>query len=126
MRHLWVSVAILAGMVLLLSWNGSRLEQFAEPVCQEVTLAAQAVREGEWTQAESHTRTAKELWQARTGTLRYVQCHADLEEVSVLLEESEAFLISREPGEYLSRNAKLLGALQGLCEMEKLSAGNLF
>lgn len=126
MRHLWISAAILAGMVLLLSWNGNRLERIAEPICEELTLAAEAVRAGEWEQAETHTLTAKEQWQTQTGVLRYVQCHADLEEISVLLEESAAFLASRDMGAYLAGNAKLLGALQGLCEMEKLSAGNLF
>lgn len=126
MRHLWVSVAILTGMVLLLNWNGIRLERIAEPICKDISLATEAVREGAWTQAEVHTLTAKKQWQAQSGILRYVQCHADLEEISVLLEESEAFITSQDIGECLARNAKLLGALQGLCEMEQLSAGNLF
>ena len=73
MRHLWVSVAILTGMVLLLNWNGIRLERIAEPICKDISLATEAVREGAWAQAEVHTLTAKKQWQAQSGILRYVQ-----------------------------------------------------
>lgn len=126
MRQLWFSVAILAGMILLLNWNGVYLEKITQPVRQEIAWAAEAVQAGEWEQADAHVQKAKKQWQAHGDYLRYVQCHADLEEVSVLLEESEAFLSTRETGAYLSRSAKLLGAMDELCELERLSLGNLF
>lgn len=126
MRQLWISVGILAAMVLLLSWNGTRLVVLSEPLCEEITLASQSAREGEWERAAKHMAEAQTKWEEHTNYLRFVQCHANLEKISVLLEESKAFLTCRETGAYLSVNEQLLGAIKELSELEALTAGNLF
>ena len=46
MRQLWISVAILAGMVLLLSWNMVHVHQLTEPMREDLS---QAVAEGRGT-----------------------------------------------------------------------------
>ena len=126
MKHLWFSVGILTAMVLLLHWNGSHLVELSKPLCEEITLASQAARAGEWENAVRHTTAAQEQWETHTGYLRFVQCHANLEKISVLLEESKAFLSCRETGSYLAINEQLLGAIEELSVLENLTAGNLF
>lgn len=39
MRQLWISVAILAGMVLLLSWNMVHVHQLTEPMREDLSQA---------------------------------------------------------------------------------------
>lgn len=126
MKQLWLSVGILAAMVFLLHWNGEHLMELSQPLCEQISLATQAAREGEWEKAEQHTSAAQEQWEQHTGYLRFVQCHANLENISVLLEESKAFLHCRETGSYLAVNEQLLGAIEELSELESLTAGNLF
>lgn len=126
MKQLWLSIGILAAMVLLLHWNGDHLMELSQPLCEQISLATQAARAGEWEKAEQHTSAAQEQWEQHTGYLRFVQCHANLEKISVLLEESKAFLHCRETGSYLAVNEQLLGAIEELSELENLTAGNLF
>lgn len=47
MRQLWISVAILAGMVLLLSWNMVHVHQLTEPMREDLSQAVAAAREEE-------------------------------------------------------------------------------
>lgn len=126
MKHLWFSVGVLTVMVLVLNWNGSHLVELSNPLCEEISLASQAARVGEWENAAQHTANAQTQWEENTGYLRFVQCHANLEKVSVLFEESKAFLACQETGSYLAINAQLLGAIKELSELENLTAGNLF
>lgn len=126
MKHLWCSAGILAAMILLLSWNGSHLVALSRPLCEEISLASQSARAGEWETAAQHTAAAQEQWEKHTGYLRFVQCHANLETISVLFEESKAFLAYRETGSYLAINEQLLGGIKELSELENLTPGNLF
>ncbi len=48
MRQLWISVAILAGMVLLLSWNMVHVHQLTEPMREDLSQAVAAAREEDW------------------------------------------------------------------------------
>ncbi len=52
MRQLWISVAILAGMVLLLSWNMVHVHQLTEPMREDLSQAVAAAREEDWQKAE--------------------------------------------------------------------------
>ena len=88
MRQLWISVAILAGMVLLLSWNMVHVHQLTEPMREDLSQAVAAAREEDWQKAEALTQKAQEHWQSNVSYLRFVQFHEEIDEVTVLLSET--------------------------------------
>ena len=98
MRQLWISVAILAGMVLLLSWNMVHVHQLTEPMREDLSQAVAAAREEDWQKAEALTQKAQEHWQSNVSYLRFVQFHEEIDEVTVLLKEAKGFLWDREVG----------------------------
>ena len=67
MRQLWISVAILAGMVLLLSWNMVHVHQLTEPMREDLSQAVAAAREEDWQKAEALTQKAQEHWQSNVS-----------------------------------------------------------
>ena len=67
MRQLWISVAILAGMVLLLSWNMVHVHQLTEPMREDLSQAVAAAREEDWQKAEALTQ--------RHRSIGRVMCH---------------------------------------------------
>ena len=119
MRQLWISVAILAGMVLLLSWNMVHVHQLTEPMREDLSQAVAAAREEDWQKAQEH-------WQSNVSYLRFVQFHEEIDEVTVLLKEAKGFLWDREVGEYTAMSVRICGKLEAMCGLETISAGNLF
>lgn len=58
--------------------------------------------------------------------LRLVQSHSSINEIATLLDEAMARLNSQDLGEYTATNARLLREMKALCDLERLSAENLF
>lgn len=126
MRQLWISTAILLGMLLLLAWNAWYFTGFTETLTENITQATAAAKGEDWTRAEDLSAQARQTWQDHKGYLQLVQCHGDIIEIAVLLEESSEYLACRDLGEYAAENARILGAVERLQGLERLSAGTLF
>ena len=126
MRQLWCAVGILAGMLLFILWCDGWLMDQVEPITAGVTEVSAAVQAGRWEEAEARLEGMLTRWESAVPRLRRFQSHEDVDEVSVLIREAQMALICREPGEYAAVGVRLLGTLEKLCEMERLSAGNLF
>ena len=124
MRQLWISVAILAGMVLLLSWNMVHVHQLTEPMREDLSQAVAAAREEDWQKAEALTQKAQEHWQSNVSYLRFVQFHEEIDEVTVLLKEAKGFLWDREVGEYTAMSVRICGKLEAMCGLETFSNVN--
>ena len=126
MRQLWCALGIFGGMLLFILWSGGWLMDTVQPVAEGVNEISAAVREGAWDRAERKTQETLDAWERAVPRLRLFQSHEDVDEVSILLQEAQMALICREPGEYGAVSVRLLGALEKLCAMERLSVGNLF
>lgn len=126
MRQLWVSVVILVGMVLLLGINSRYLIEITESLTDHLVQASEAANEGDWSKAEDFSQAVREGWQTYMPYLRLVQSHSSINEIATLLDEAMARLNSQDLGEYTATNARLLREMKALCDLERLSAENLF
>lgn len=125
MRQLWISAAILAGMVLLLFWNGAHLKALASPLLEDLDRAAQAAIREDWTTADRLTKQVQDRWEGHTNYLRLVQFHGEIDEVSMLLKEARGFLAVQDAGEYTAMNVRIAGTLEALSGLEEIDWGNL-
>jgi hypothetical protein len=126
MRQLWVSAAILAGMVLLLWGNRLYLTQLLDPMEEDLTKATSAAQQGEIPRAAQLTRDLQAKWQGCAPYLRLVQCHTTVDEVATLLAEAEAYLTGGDTAAYAAANARIQGILAQVEEMERVTGENLF
>lgn len=126
MSRLWVSTVILAGMVLLLGLNSHYLTKITASLSDELVLASEAAESEDWDKAREYSRAVQEGWERNMPYLRLVQSHASINEIATLLDESMARLNSQDLGEYTATNARVLRHIAALCELERLSLGNLF
>lgn len=125
MKHLWAAVALLGLMILVFSWNGSRLSSLIEPQQEILDLAAQAAKSEQWEKAEALTRQAADNWKESIPYLHLVQSHRDVDEITILLEEAMEYAESRNVSTYCAINARIQGLLNGIQKLEKFSAENL-
>ena len=72
MRQLWISTAILLGMLLLLAWNAWYFTGFTETLTENITQATAAAKGEDWTRAEDLSAQARQTWQDHTGYLQLV------------------------------------------------------
>lgn len=126
MSRLWVSTVILAGVVLLLGLNSYYLTKITASLADELILASEAAEAEDWEKAKEFSQAVQEVWEGNMPYLRLVQSHASINEIATLLDESIARLNSQDLGEYTATNARLLRQIEALCELERLSLGNLF
>ncbi|MDY3014240.1 MAG: DUF4363 family protein [Evtepia sp.] len=126
MKHLWISLALLLGVTLLLLANANKLTHLVQPMQQTLIRASQAAGQEDWDQAKALSQKALTLWENSASYLHLVQCHTDVDQVSILLRESQVFLQYRDPCGYAAANTQIIGALEDIRTLEHLSLGNLF
>ena len=126
MKPFWIALSILVAMALLLLFNMNYLTKAVEPLEASLSQAADAAREGDWETAERLTRQVKETWEEHAEYFHYVQNHTDIDEISVLLDESMAYIACQDTGEFVATNARALSTMDKLRDLEQLAAGNLF
>ena len=125
MKHLWAAAALLGVMILGFAWNGSRLGCLIDPQQETLDLAIQAAKAGEWRQAEELTLNVEEKWKDSIHYLHLVQSHRDVDEITILLEESMEYAESQSVSTYCAINARIQGLMEGIQKMEKFSIENL-
>lgn len=125
MKQLWAAAAFLTVMVLFFSWNGSHLTQLVEPQQDALDMAVQAAKSGEWGQAEKLTQQVTDTWKESLFYLHLVQSHRDVDEITILLEESMEYANSQNVSTYCAMNTRIQGLMEGIRKMEKFSAENL-
>lgn len=125
MKHLWAAVVLLGAMILLFAWNGSRLESLIAPQQEALDVAARAAKAGEWGEAVKLTQNVEEQWKERIHYLHLVQSHRDVDEITILLEESMEYAESQSASTYCAINARIQGLMEGIQKMERFSIENL-
>ena len=126
MKHLWISLALLLWVTLLLLGNARHLTHLVQPMQEALTEASQAALQEDWDQAQALSQNALDHWEGSAGYLHMVQCHTDVDEVSVLLRESQSHLRARDTGSYTAANTRIIGVLEGIRTLEQVSLSNLF
>ena len=125
MKQLWAAVALLAIMILAFAWNGSRLSSLIEPQQEALDEAVLAAKAGQWEKTEALTHQVASHWKESISYLHLVQSHRDVDEITILLEESIEYAKSRNASTYCAINARIQGLMDGIEKLERFSAENL-
>lgn len=125
MKQLWTSLGLLCAMVVLLTLNGARIDRITAPVLDLLPRAETAAAAGDWSRAEALTGEAFQLWRQGTGYLRVVRSHSELEEITLLLAETEAAAAGRDRSACRAACVRAAGLLRAMSSSERLSWGNL-
>lgn len=125
MKQLWSAVLLLAGMVVLLAWNGLHITREIQPLQQSLDEAVFAAKAGEWEQAEDLTKQVRDSWKGKLPYLYLVQSHRDVDEITILLDESLEYTASQTTNTYAAVNARIQGLMEGIRRIETLSISTL-
>lgn len=126
MKPLWVAVSLFFLLLLLLGFEANWLDSTTKPLAQDIRQAAQAAEVQDWPQAEALTHQVQDRWKTQVPILLLLKTHRDIQEISLLLEESLVLLESQSWDDYAVVSLQLRHALEGLGEIEQLCWGNLF
>jgi len=124
-KQLWSAVLLLAGMVVLLAWNGHHIMSEIQPLQQSLDEAVFAAKAGEWEQAEDLTKQVRDNWKGKLPYLYLVQSHRDVDEITILLDESLEYTASQTTNTYAAVNARIQGLMEGIHRIETLSISTL-
>ena len=125
MKQLWSAVLLLAGMVVLLAWNGHHIMSEIQPLQQSLDEAVFAAKAGEWEQAEDLTKQVRDNWKGKLPYLYLVQSHRDVDEITILLDESLEYTASQTTNTYAAVNARIQGLMEGIHRIETVSISTL-
>ena len=125
MKQLWYAVLLLAGMVVLLAWNGLHITREIQPLQQSLDEAVFAAKAGEWEQAEDLTKQVRDSWKGKLPYLYLVQSHRDVDEITILLDESLEYTASQTTNTYAAVNARIQGLMEGIHRIETVSISTL-
>lgn len=125
MKQLWSAVLLLAGMVVLLAWNGHHIMSEIQPLQQRLDEAVFAAKAGEWEQAEDLTKQVRDNWKGKLPYLYLVQSHRDVDEITILLDESLEYTASQTTNTYAAVNARIQGLMEGIHRIETVSISTL-
>lgn len=126
MKRAWISAAILAVLVTILSWNAVHLGRTVAPLAASLEQASEAVRVGDWSAARSRLDSVQTRWATERCYLHLVQCHDAVGEIATHLEEAEAYLLEQDVGACRAALAQAVGEMEALRESEGLAIENLF
>lgn len=125
MKHLWTAVALLTAMILVFYWNGARLNDLVQPQQEVLDTASQAAKAGQWEMAHELTQRVAQRWKDNIFYLHLVQSHRDVDEITILLEESIEYAENQNLSTYCAMNDRIQGLMEGIRKLEKFSAENL-
>lgn len=127
MKRLWISAALILALAGLSGAHAYCLKGLTEDLGNLLAQAQELVGEGNWTQAESLTREALEMWEGRAFYLHSTLRHEDIDEVLTSFHEVLAYLEGgeRQPAEYAAANSKLRVRIGLLLEAEMPSLKNI-
>lgn len=125
MKPFWISCAVLVSLFIILQVNVRYLNNFIEPLHEQLQEASDLVKQDDWDAAYQLTQQVHDTWHGKELYLHVTLKHSDIDHIYVLLEEVLAYLENRKIGEYDASNQTLISELQLLCEMERMSLQNI-
>lgn len=126
MKHLWISVAILAVLFSATLFHTLYLRSVTDNLSALLEQAETSAYAGAWEQAEGEERQALEHWEKQDRYLHVFLRHADIDQIYTLFQEMDQFVRCRDLAEYAATSARLRTQLKLLYDMEALSLQNVF
>ena len=126
MRRLWISLAVLTGLLCLTLFNTYSLRNYTQELTALLTQAEACAADGDWDAAADKTEAALDRWRERETYLHMVMHHQDTDDILLDFQEVRQLIDHQEAGgEYSAANARLIARIGLLYEMEQLNLKNL-
>jgi hypothetical protein len=126
MRRLWLSLAVLGGMLCATLYNSAYLHAYTQELTGLLDQAQACTADGDWDAAADKTQAALDRWMSRETYLHMVLPHQDTDQILLDFQEVLQLLDHQENGgEYAAANARLTTRIGLLYEMEQLNLKNL-
>jgi len=125
MKRLWAALLVLVLIFSATLWNVHYLSRFADRVISLLGDAEALVLQDDWASARLITEEAKALWESREPYLYITLIHSDTDEIYVGFREILKFIDTRDNGQYMAANARLIAKLELLHDMDELTIQNI-
>ena len=125
MKHLGISVALLAAIFCTALANTVYLSTFTQDLTDQLFFAQEKAAAGNWEEALALTQQAHQNWEKHGTYLHITLQHEDIDNVYLFFLQTEQFLSCQKEGEYAAANAALMGHLTLLREQEELTLKNI-
>lgn len=125
MKRLWIGTGLLALVLVLGIWTGSRMKAVHIPTAEDLEDAALWAMRDEWGQAEAHAARAKKNWDKNRPMTASVADHEPMDDIDALFAELEVFAARQDQMAYSSLCVHLAEELKALSEEHRLFWWNL-
>ena len=125
MKRFWIGIGLLAAVLVVGIWAGSRMQQVHTPCAEDLERAAACAMAEDWAAASALTNRAKQLWQNNRHTSAAIASHQPLDEIDALFEELEIYRAREETAAYCASCLYLSERVRDLGQSFRISWWNL-
>lgn len=125
MKRGWYAVALLVLLLILGLLASGHVRRLTEPVAEQLTLAAEAIRQEDPETAGQLLAEARRQWQKNWVFLAAMNHHGPMEEIDSRFARAEALLECAELREFTGCCAELEEMIRALGESHALRPENL-
>lgn len=125
MKYFWFPAVVLALLLGLSLWNGSRVGREVDGWCGIVEEARADARRGDLSAATERMAELNEDWRVQRTYYHSILEHGELDDVEELLTRAASALESGDADSFDAEAAALAGQLRILAEMQGLSMENI-
>lgn len=126
MKRLWISLALLIGMLAATLGNAFYIQKLADSVTEQLEAAETMAKRGAWDQADTITQQSFSDWHSHHSYLHIVSRHADTDQILISFHSVLQYLALEEMDQYAAENLDLITKIQLLAEMEQPDLLNVF
>lgn len=121
-------IAALALLLLLAAalWNSYTVSRMASEIAGHVAAAAERMEQGDIPSAERRAQAAADAWNARSGYVRLVLRHGEIDAVTASLRELSLAVGAGDGAAASAAAETALYRLRAMAELERVSPGSIF
>lgn len=125
MKRLWIAMLLLAALMAGTLVNAHHVQALTTQLNVQLHRAQELTRMGDWTQAETLTCAAYDIWQDNHFYLHTCLKHGDTDEILRGFRGVLQYLDLEEMDQYAAANADLIAQIELLAEMEQAALVNV-
>lgn len=125
MKHFWMGLGLLLGLLGLSVWAGLVVEDIHAPLQRDLDAAAEAVLDGDWAEGTALAEKARAGWEQDRNTIAALSSHAAIEEMDRLFRQLAGYARAKDPVVFATVCRDLASLAAATTEAQKLTWWNL-